>query len=93
MTVGFRGGISILELIVYFPSVFLSTWIASRHGLGRSSGWIFLVVFTVVRIVGAACQLDSESNHSKGVITAAVICSSIGLSPLILTCIGLLSRA
>jgi hypothetical protein len=32
------------------------------------------------------------SHPSRGVATAAIVCTSIGLSPLTLLCMGLLSR-
>jgi hypothetical protein len=88
----FRSAISVVEIIVYSPSLFIAIWIASRHGFGRNSGWYFLIIFVLIRLIGAACQLVSISNHSTGVIEAAFICSSVGLSPLLLVASGLLSR-
>lgn len=92
MTINYRHALSILELVVYLPCFFVALFIAVRHGFGRSSGWIYFVIFTVIRIVGSATSIASISNPSKGLITAATICTSIGLSPLILGCVGLLSR-
>lgn len=93
MTISYSNGISILQLIVYFPSLFLSIFLVYRHGLRTNSGFIFLSTFALARIVGACCELATISNPSTGLFTAAAICSSIGLSPLMLACTGLLSRA
>jgi hypothetical protein len=94
MTVTYRDGISILELIVYLPCLFLALWLAVHHGITRSSAWYFLIIFTIIRVVGSCCQLATISKPSDiGLDIAAVICNSIGLSPLILTCVGLLARA
>lgn len=93
MTISYANGIAILQLIVYFPSLFLSAFLVYRHGLRTNSGFTFLATFAVARIVGACCELATISNPSTGLFTAAAICSSIGLSPLMLACTGLLSRA
>jgi hypothetical protein len=92
-SVTYRNGISILELIAYLPSFFGASFLVYRHGVRRSGGFVFLVIFTIVRIVGACCELATINSPSTGLYTAAAICSSIGLSPLLMTCSGLLSRA
>ncbi|KAF3398041.1 hypothetical protein F1880_006112 [Penicillium rolfsii] len=94
MAITYRHGISILELIIYFPSLFLSIFLVIRHGLRTNSGFLFLTTFALARIVGACCDLATISNPSSvSLYTAAAICSSVGLSPLMLACTGLLSRA
>ena len=92
MAVTYRNGISILELIVYIPSLFLAAFLVFRHSLPRNSGFFFLAVFALIRIAGAACDLATISNFSIGLYVASAICSSIGLTPILLTCSGLLSR-
>ncbi|KAH8429772.1 uncharacterized protein LDX57_007444 [Aspergillus melleus] len=91
-SVTYRDGLAILQLIAYLPSFFVAAFLVFRHGIRTSSGFIFLVIFTIVRVVGAACELATINNPSTGIYTAAAICSSIGLSPLLMTCSGLLSR-
>lgn len=93
MGVSYHNGISILQLIIYIPAFFLSAFLVHRHGIRRSSGFFFVNVFAQARIVGACCDLATISNPSIGLYVAAAICSSIGLSPLLLACTGLLSRA
>lgn len=94
MTVTYRDGISILELIVYLPCLFLALWLAVHHGTTKSAAWFLPIIFTIIRVVGSCCQLATISRPSDiGLDTAAVICNSVGLSPLILTCVGLLARA
>ncbi|KAJ5578586.1 uncharacterized protein N7459_007550 [Penicillium hispanicum] len=93
MTITYRHGLSIFELIVYFPSLFLASFLVFRHGLLTNAGFLFVVLFALCRIVGACCDLATISNYSTSLFIAAAICSSIGLSPLMLVCSGLLSRA
>ncbi|MCJ1280223.1 hypothetical protein MMC21_008050 [Puttea exsequens] len=93
MKLNARGGISILELGLYFPSFVVALYVCSRHGFRRSSGWIFTLILCLVRIIGACCQLATYDNpKSRGLLEAAIILDSVGVSPLLLASIGLLSR-
>ena len=93
MGISYTNGVSVLELVVYFPSLFAATYLVCRHGLRTSVGFIYLILFILLRITGACCNLKSISDPSPALSIAQGICSSIGLSPLILACSGLLSRA
>ena len=88
-----RGGISILELFIYFPSLIFATYICIRHGFARSSGWIFTLILCLIRIIGACCQLATyHDDSSQGLLEASLILDFVGLSPLLLATLGLLSR-
>ena len=87
-----RGGVSIFELIIYFPAIVIAAIVCSRHGFGRSSGWIFVLILCLVRIIGACCQLATYHSETKGLLEAVIILDSIGISPLLLATLGLLSR-
>ena len=92
MTLDARGYVSIVEIIVFIPSAIASAVICSRHGFSRSSGWIYTLVLSIIRTVGAVCQLLTYNDSSDGLIKATVIIDSIGLSPLLLATLGMLSR-
>jgi hypothetical protein len=87
-----EGGISILELIVYIPALVIGAFVCKRHGFGRSSGYIFTLILCLVRIVGACCQLATYHSETLGLLEAVVILESIGISPLLLATLGLLSH-
>ena len=87
-----RGGLALAELIFYTPALFVAVLVAVRHGYNRNAGWIFLVLLSLVRIIGSICQLVAQNKPSTGVIEASIILSSVGLSPLILAMLGILSR-
>jgi hypothetical protein len=87
-----RGWVSVVELIVYIPALVVAAIICSRHGFSKSAGWIYTLILCVVRIAGAGCQLYSYHDHSSGLIQATIIIDSIGLSPLLLATLGMLSR-
>jgi len=88
-----RGGISLAQLLIYIPILIVSAVLVRRHGFKRQAGWIFLLILSIVRIVGAACHIAAEqsSDPSTTLITVFSILESAGLSPLMLATIGFLS--
>jgi hypothetical protein len=87
-----RASVSVAELVIYFPALIVATIICARHGFDHSSGWIFALILCLVRIVGACCQLATYQSQSEGLLEATIILESIGISPLLLATLGLLSR-
>jgi hypothetical protein len=93
MTIGYREGVSIGEIAVYSPALLIAIYLSIRHGFGRSAGWMFLIIFCLARIIGAAMQLATISSPSNiSLYTGYAILQNIGLSPLMLATLGLLSR-
>lgn len=84
--------VSIVELIIYIPALIAAIIVTARHGFHRASGWIYTVVLCAVRIAGAICQLLTHTDHSEGLLTASIVIDSIGISPLLLATLGVLSR-
>ncbi|AEO64594.1 uncharacterized protein THITE_2110891 [Thermothielavioides terrestris NRRL 8126] len=84
--------VAAVEIAVYVPALILSILLCIRHGFRRSSGWFYLFALCLIRIVGGACQLATLSNDSIGLIETAIILDRIGLTPLMLATLGLLSR-
>lgn len=89
----YRHAISVVQLIIFIPSLLPSLIFIWRHGFSRNAGFLFLVIFCLLRIVGAICDLVTISDPSStGLYITSAVCSSIALSPLIMLCSGLLSR-
>jgi hypothetical protein len=84
--------IALVQLIFYIPFLFLSVFVCFRHGFHRSSGWIYTLVLCTIRIVGGACQFKSHNNPSASLLQTILVLDSVGLSPLLLATLGLLSR-
>lgn len=86
--------IAIFQLVYYSPCLFGSIFVAGRHGAMKSSGWTFLTIFCIVRIVGAAARIATIDNPtSKNAYTIALVCSVLGLSPLLMASLGFIARA
>lgn len=92
MTLDFRDGVSILKLVIYTPYLFASIYVCFKMGFMKGSGWIYLSIFCILRIVGSSAQLASISSHSTTAYTIAAVCDAIGLTPLLLASLGLISR-
>ncbi len=84
--------VSVVEIILYIPLLLAGFVVCARHGFSRTGGWIYTMILCLVRVIGAVCSLLASTNPSSGVIQAAVILDSVGLSPLLLATLGLLSR-
>lgn len=91
--IDYRNGVSIAEVVVYVPALFVAIYLAFTHGAGRSSGWIFLIIFCLARIIGPCMQLATISMpRNVSLYTGSSILNNIGLSPLEMAALGLLSR-
>lgn len=93
MTLDFRDGVSILKLVIYTSYLFASIYVCTRMGFMKGSGWIYLSIFCTLRIIGASAQLASIGNHSTTTYTIAAVCDAIGITPLLLASLGIISRA
>lgn len=86
-------GIAIAEICVYIPILILTIMIVIRHGFSRQLGWIYLAIFSVVRIAGAIFEIKKSNDPTnKTDIEWAGILQSVGLSPLLMATLGLLKR-
>jgi len=88
------GKASIAILTYFVIALPIAIYVCIRQGFGRQLGWFYLVTLPIVRIVGAATRLAAEEGktNNAGLYTAAAICSSIGLIPLLLTFMGMMKR-
>jgi hypothetical protein len=88
----YSDGIAVWKLVYYTVALFGSIKVSWRHGFGKNSGWIYLAIFCVIRIINSSAELASLSPSNSDAITVAAVTSFLGLSPLLLAALGLLSR-
>ncbi|KAF6233117.1 hypothetical protein HO173_008661 [Letharia columbiana] len=85
--------LDIAELAIYLPLLSLTLFVVFRHGIHRQSGWIYLAIFCLIRIIGAALGIAAEKKPSKvSDLEWSAILGSVGISPLLLASLGLLKR-
>jgi len=58
----------------------------------RYGSWNYTFTLCLVRVVGAVCQLLMLTNDSTKLLEAVLILQHIGLAPLLLSTLGMLSR-
>ncbi|KAH6973937.1 hypothetical protein EDB80DRAFT_833336 [Ilyonectria destructans] len=85
-------GLAIWELIFYVSALVGGIWVCARHGFAKASGWIFLAIFSAIRIVSCSAQIATAASRSDTPVTIATITGFLGLSPLLLASLGILSR-
>lgn len=85
--------IAIATVVVYALFLAAAGALCVKHGFARSSGWRFLIVLAIARIVGFALLLSTVSSPGDvGLYVGWMILNGIGLGPLVLMLQGLLGR-
>lgn len=85
--------LNVAELAIYLPLLFLTLFVVFRHGIHRQAGWIYLAIFCLIRIIGAALGIAADKSPSNASdLEWSAILGSVGISPLLLASIGLLKR-
>lgn len=93
MAIGPAGGLAIAEIIFYVPALIVSLIVGRKHGFGRSGGWYFLIVLSLVRIAGGIAELVFINNPTDtSAAIAAIVLSSIGLTTLLAAALAMLRR-
>jgi len=87
-----RGYIAIAEAIVYVPILCIAVSLVFRYGFTKKAGWVYLVILSIMRIVGGVTHALSETTDTSsiGLKITYGICESAGTSPLLLATMGFL---
>ncbi|KAH8086652.1 hypothetical protein BXZ70DRAFT_550816 [Cristinia sonorae] len=88
-----RGDIAVVQLVIFIPFLAISTILVLRHGFNRRAGWLLLLIFSIIRIIGSAIHIASEqkSTPDVGLIATYITLEGAGLSPLLVATLGFLS--
>ena len=89
-----RGDLAAAELAFYGLAFILSAAVCAKQHFGRHLCWIYPVLISILRIVGASCILDIETqnDNSLGLEITAGITSAIGTAPLLMALLGFVDR-
>ncbi|KAI0666315.1 hypothetical protein C8Q78DRAFT_1060763 [Trametes maxima] len=91
MALDARGIISIVVIVIYIPILIVGALLSFRHGFTREAGWIFLVILSLIRLIGAITHILSEENPTNTTYTVIYgIMESAGTSPLLVATLGFL---
>ncbi|KAM3540772.1 hypothetical protein ARSEF1564_006337 [Beauveria bassiana] len=86
-------GLAVAQILLYTPFLGGAMMLCLRHGLAKAAGWRYLAVLALVRLIGSALRLASLSSPTnQSLYIGWLVLGGLGLGPLILTLLGLLSR-
>jgi hypothetical protein len=88
MTFDTTGKISIAQLAFFAAALGPANYVLWKHGVQGIMGWLFISLFCVIRIVGAAIIIHDESGGNP-VSEAGLIISSVAIAPLIIATSGI----
>lgn len=89
MAIHYRNGVSILLLIFYLPVLAIAILLAARHGFQRSSGWRFMIIFALARILCTCFDLATIAEpDNTSLYIGYTILIGIAISPLELVAFG-----
>ncbi|KAL4069331.1 hypothetical protein J3A83DRAFT_3530266 [Scleroderma citrinum] len=89
MSLDAQGVLAAITVAIYFPVFFFAVRIAMKY---RKRGWILLVLFTLIRVVGGALLVAAEEIRPAvtGLYIGGYALEASGLSPLLLCTLSLL---
>jgi prolipoprotein diacylglyceryltransferase len=87
--------LAIAELVLYILFIPIVGYLLLRHGKRGLFGWLYLILFCMLRIVASAMQINNyvQESHGKMPSSTAGIINSVGISPLLLATGGVLHEA
>lgn len=91
----YRAIVAITSLVLYVPALPACLKIAYAQGPGNNAAYVWLGIFTCIRVTGFSIQLYAEThdeNANTSLYTGVAVLLNIGLSPLLLSSVGMLSR-
>lgn len=89
---GDRGALAVVTLIFFVLAFVAALFVCLKHGFGRNGGWVFLMIFSIIRVAGSIAELVAVNDPSISSITAAAVLASSGFSTLLMAQIGFLQR-
>ncbi|KAG6857600.1 hypothetical protein H0H87_010168 [Tephrocybe sp. NHM501043] len=94
-TLDTHGKIAAAEIAFYTPVAAFTIALVWRYAFRRDAGWLFLFIFSAVRIAEGALVLAGELTAQPKVdlFIAAYVLQAAGLAPLLLSTIGFLGMA
>ncbi|CAK1367229.1 unnamed protein product [Cercospora beticola] len=89
-----HGILAAVEIAFFAPALVVCVGICLKQNFTRNSGWFYMVLISILRIVGAASVLymETQNDYSSGLQETAAITSAVGTAPLLLALLGFVSR-
>lgn len=95
MTLNNTASLAVFEIVIYIPILFIAHYLLFRHGRHGIMAWLAFSSFCALRIIAGILEVVDWHKEQKGesVGNAASIVNSVGLSALLVACIGVVHEA
>jgi hypothetical protein len=92
MSLDSHGVLAAVTIAMYVPFLLLSIKIVSKYGIARGDGWVLLLVFCIIRVLGGILLVAAEevTPVNTSLYIGGYALEASGLSPLLLCTLGLL---
>ncbi|KAG2160198.1 uncharacterized protein EDB93DRAFT_1073789 [Suillus bovinus] len=92
MALDSQGILAAVTIAMYIPFLFISLRLVYKYGLSRGDGWVLLLVFSIIRVLGGSLLVAAEDITPANIslYIGGYALESSGLSPLLLCTLGLL---
>ncbi|KAK5114183.1 hypothetical protein LTR62_002753 [Meristemomyces frigidus] len=89
-----KGCLAATEIAFFAPILCIGIFLLFRHGFGKKLGWLYIVLLSLLRLIGGSVTLYMNINNTftSGLLETAAITSAIGTAPLLLALMGFLER-
>lgn len=85
-------GLALAEIIFYAIATIPAFYCFAKHGKHGLLGWLYVILMCALRLVGNSMAYHAMSTTGQPNVAASII-NGIGLSPLLMASLGLLSES
>ncbi|KAG2370336.1 hypothetical protein BDR07DRAFT_1476331 [Suillus spraguei] len=92
MALDTQGILAAVTIAMYVPFLLVSIKVVSKYGISRGNGWILLLIFCIIRVLGGSLLVAAEEVTPANIslYIGGYALEASGLSPLLLCTLGLL---
>ncbi|KAG2070649.1 hypothetical protein BDR04DRAFT_1099652 [Suillus decipiens] len=92
MALNTQGILAAVTIAMYVPFLLVSLKVISKYGISRGDGWVLLLVFCLIRVLGGCLLVAAEdiTPPNTSLYIGGYALEASGLSPLLLCTLGLL---
>lgn len=85
--------LNIVEIVYFGPALLASAFVCVKHGFSRESGWLLLVILSLVRVIGASTGIAAiEDSTNTNLVICSLIMAGIGSTLMVATLTGIVNR-
>lgn len=85
--------LDIVEIVYFGPALLASAFVCVKHGFSRESGWLLLVILSLVRVIGASTGIAAvEDPTNTNLVICSLIMAGIGSTLMVATLTGIVNR-